>query len=211
MGNDLLWLSDGVYALEPGKNFKWRYSDEKNVVAILGDKENVYVCTGDKKSGYILRALDHTGSRIWYRNLDDLKNIEMTIGPDGNLYIITNPANLDRNSSAKAMAINATNGKEIWSYAVKTNDLTKVSFSGEGTLFFTGKNQIHSIDLKTGSLNWELPLLNVVSGVAIDDQKRRIYAGSSDGRLFCVSFNGRMLWDKIPDSSPPPTLHKDGE
>lgn len=203
-------LADGLYALEPGKNYQWRYSDDKNVAALLGDQERVYVCLGDKQSGYILRALDQAGNRLWYLNLGDIKDIQMVFGPNGNFYVVTNPANLDKNSSGKIIALNRETGKEKWRYSVNANDISKVGFSTEETLFFTSKNRINSIDLSSGKLNWELSLLNVVSGVAVDESKRRIYAGSSDGRLFCISYSGKMLWEKIPDKTIPPTLHKDG-
>jgi len=205
-----LGVADGLYALEPRKNFKWRFSDEKNVVAAIGDREAVYVCTGAKNEGYSLRALDHKGERLWHRGLGDLKSIQMTFGPDGHLYVITNPARLDRNTSAKIQCLDRSTGKERWVYSVKVDDLTKVSFAKDDILFFCSKQKLFSLNIKDGTLRWDLPLLNVVSGVAVDDGKQRLYAGSSDGRIFCVSFAGRLIWEKEIDKTTGQTLHKDG-
>lgn len=203
-------LSDGVYALEAGKNYLWRYSEHKNVNAILGDDQRIYVCMGSKGQGYILRALDQYGNGLWYLNLGDIKDIQMVFGPDGNLYVVTNPVNLERSSSGKILALNRETGKELWRYTIKANDISKVAFAGSEGLLFTSQSHIHWVDMLSGKLNWDLRLLNVISGAAIDPSKGRIYAGSSDGRLFCISYKGRMVWEKKPDKSKPPTLHKDG-
>lgn len=205
-----LGVTDGLYALEPRKNYKWRYSNEQNVVAAMGDREAVYVCTGDKNEGYGLRALDSKGERVWHRGLGDIKNIQMTLGPDGHLYVITNPTKVERNTSGKIQCFDRSTGKERWTYSVKANDLTKVSFLENDTLFFCSQNKVFSINIKDGTLRWDLPLLNVVSGVAVDKDKQRLYAGSTDGRIYCVSFAGRLIWEKEMDKTTGQTLHKDG-
>lgn len=205
-----LGVADGFYALEPQKNFKWRYSDEKNVVAAMGDQEAVYVCTGNKEEGYSLRAMDHQGERVWHKGLGDILNIRMTFGPDGHLYVVTNPAQLERNTSAKIQCLDRESGKERWVYSVKANDLTDITFSTDNTLFFCSKQKLFSLNIKDGTLRWDLPLLNAASGVAVDNQKQRLYVGSIDGRLFCVSFAGRLIWDKEIDKTTGQTLHKDG-
>lgn len=209
---DLIYfgVDNGLYALEPRKNFKWRYSDEKNVVAGLGDDRAVYVSLGDKDGGYVLRALDEKNQLIWRQGLGDLKNIYMTFGPDGNIVVVTNPASLGDRSYGKVLCFDRETGKEIWRYSVKADDLTNVSFSAENDLVFCSNKRLYSIDYQTGLLRWNLPLLNVSSGVAIDNIKKRIYAGSTDGRIFCISFAGRMLWDKEIDKTTGQTLAKGG-
>ncbi|AEF94583.1 Pyrrolo-quinoline quinone repeat-containing protein [Desulfotomaculum nigrificans CO-1-SRB] len=205
-----LGLADGLYALEPKKNFKWRYSDDKNIVACLGDDRAVYVCLGDKTAGYTLKALGATGDRLWSTSLGDIKDVNMTFGPDGNLYVVTNPANLDRGSYGKVWCLDRLTGKEIWHYSVKAANLSRVTFSTDGRIVFCANSQLYCIDIHTGLLQWNLPLLNVVSGVAIDSTRQRIYAGSNDGRVYCVSFAGRLVWEKEIDRTAGQTLAKGG-
>lgn len=205
-----LGLADGLYALEPKKNFKWRYSDEKNVLACLGDETAVYVVTGDKDGSFSLRALDKDGARIWHKGLGNAKNVRLSFGPDGQLYVVTNPAALDRNTSGKVQCINKETGSETWSYTLKADDLTQLSFDSEGTLYFSSGQRMYAINYNNGTLRWSLPLLNLSSAVAIDQNKHRLYAGSTDGRIFCVSFAGRLIWDKEIDKTISQTLSKDG-
>lgn len=205
-----LGVADGLYALEPKKNFKWRFSDEKNVVAALGDSEAVYVCSGDKNTGYSLRALDVKGNRLWHRGLGELKNIYLSFGPAGNLYVITNPARLERNTAAKIVCLDRQTGKEQWTYSVRSDDLTKPAFGADNTLYFTSQHKVFALDTTDGILKWDLPLINLVSGIAVDNLNRRLYAGSSDGRLFCISTAGRLIWEKEIDKTTGQTLHKDG-
>lgn len=205
-----LGLADGLYALEPKKNFKWRYSDEKNVLACLGDENAVYVVTGDKDGGCSLRALDKKGERIWHKGLGDVQNARLTLGPNGQLYVVTNPAKLDRTTSGKVQCINKETGREIWSYSLNADDLTKLSFDSKDNLYLCGGQRIYAINYQNGTLRWNLPLLNVSSAVAIDQNKQRLYAGSTDGRIFCVGFGGRLIWDKEIDKTTSQTLGKDG-
>ncbi|CCO09247.1 PQQ-like beta-propeller repeat protein [Desulforamulus hydrothermalis] len=210
--NGLVYLgvADGLYALEPKKNFKWRFSDEKNVVAALGDSEAVYVCSGDKNTGYSLRALDARGNRLWHRGLGELKNIHLSFGPAGNLYVVTNPARLERNTAAKIMCLDRRTGKEQWTYSVRSDDLTKPAFGADNTLYFTGQHKVFALAATDGTLKWDLPLINLVSGIAVDNLNGRLYAGSSDGRLFCINTAGRLIWEKEIDKTTGQTLHKDG-
>lgn len=203
-------VADGLYAVEPQKNFKWRYSDEKNVIQLLGDSEAVYLCTGGKDQGYSLRALDRQGERLWHKGLGNLKDIRMSLGQDGHLYIVTNPAQLDRNTSGEILCLDKDTGREVWRFSVKTDDLSNLTFGPDNTLYFSGQQKIFALNLKDGSLRWSLPLLNLSSGVAIDSTRQRMYAGSSDGRIFCVSSAGRLIWDKEIDKTTGQTLHKDG-
>lgn len=202
-------VADGLYAVEPQKNFKWRYSDDKNVIQLLGDSEAIYLCTGDKDESYSLRALDRHGERIWHKGLGNLKDIRMSFGPDGHLYIVTNPAQLERNTSGEVRCLDKDTGRELWRFSVKSDDLSKLTFA-QDTLYFSGQQKIFALNLNDGSLRWSLPLLNLSSGVAIDAGKQRLYAGSSDGRIFCVSLAGRLIWDKEIDKITNYTLHKDG-
>lgn len=203
-------VADGLYAVEPQKNFKWRYSDEKNVIQLLGDSEAVYLCTGGKDQGYSLRALDRQGERLWHKGLGNLKDIRMSFGPDGHLYIVTNPVQVERNTSGEILCLDKDTGREVWRFTVKTDDLSNLTFAPDNTLYFSGQQKIFALNLKDGSLSWSLPLLNLSSGVAIDSNKQRLYAGSSDGRIFCVSSAGRLIWDKEIDKTTGQTLHKDG-
>ncbi|WP_156779661.1 PQQ-binding-like beta-propeller repeat protein [Desulforamulus reducens] len=210
--NNLIYLgvADGLYALEPLKSHKWRYSDEKNILALQGNEQAVYVCLGDKDKGYSLQAIDKQGAKLWQESLGTIKNIHMTFGSEGNLIVVTNPAALDRNTSAKIRCYDPKKGREEWSYSVKTQDITDISFSNDNTIFFCGNSRLYCLNGDNGQLKWDIPLLNVASGVAVDPSKKRIYAGSTDGRIFCVSFAGRLLWDKEIDKTTGQTLAKGG-
>lgn len=209
-GRIYMGLADGLYALEPQKNFKWRYSDEKNVIACVGDEQAVYVITGDKEEGYSLRALDKEGERIWHKGLGDVKNVQLTFGPNQELYVVTNPAKLDRNTSGKVQCFNKATGKEHWTFSLKADDLSKITFGDAQTLYLTSGHKLYSVDTEDGEQKWSLPLLNVSSGVAVDQARQRLYAGSTDGRIFCVSQAGRLVWDKEIDKTTNQQLHEDG-
>ncbi|AEG59575.1 PQQ-binding-like beta-propeller repeat protein [Desulforamulus ruminis] len=203
-------VADGIYALEPKKNYQWRYSDEDNVAACLGNDRYVYVSLKDAAGTYSLSALDPEGDRVWHQGWGKLKNIRLTFAPDGNLLVVTNPASLGDRDYGRVRCLNPETGKEIWNYSVKADDITAVSFSTEGKIFFTANSRLFCLDDQTGLLDWNLPLLNVSSGAAVDDSKKRIYAGSTDGRIFCVSFAGRVIWDKEVDKTVSQEMHKDG-
>ena len=180
------------------------------MLACIGDEKAVYVVTGDQEGGYSLRALDQAGERIWHKGLGDAKNVKLSFGPNGQLYVVTNPAKLERNTSAKVQCINKESGQEIWSYSLKADNLTAIRFADNQTLYFSGNQRVYALNSQNGTLRWDLPLLNVSSGVAVDQAQERLYAGSTDGRIFCVSFAGRLLWDKEIDKTTSQALHKDG-
>jgi len=133
----------------------------------------------------------------------------MQLGADDTLYAVTNPEKLERNSVAKVRCYDKVNGEELWSYAVRTESLTDISLAGDDLLFFCGNGKLYCLNNK-GELQWDLPLLNVSSGAAVDAAKKRIYVGSTDGRIFCVGFAGRVLWEKEIDKTTGQTLAKGG-
>ncbi|MEG6521436.1 outer membrane protein assembly factor BamB family protein [Desulfotomaculum sp. 1211_IL3151] len=209
--NDLIFLglADGLYALEPLKNYQWRYSDDKNMVAALGDDRAVYLCLGDQQGSFTLQAIDQRGEKRWQRSLGGIKDIKMQLGSDDTLYAVTNPEKLERNSVAKVRCYDKVNGEELWSYAVRSESLTDISLAGDDLLFFCGNGKLYCLN-NNGTLQWDLPLLNVSSGAAVDAAKKRIYVGSTDGRIFCVGFAGRVLWEKEIDKTTGQTLAKGG-
>ena len=213
---DLLYVGadDTIYGLDPGKNFIWRYSDQKNILDSLSDERAVYVCEKDKKGETTLIALDTKGERIWSRYLGKIKNVHMGMGPNQNLYVITNPTKLDKYSSGKVRCIDVASGNIVWDYTVKADNLTQPSFSSNQKIVFSGGKKLYCLDAITGSCQWNLPLINLASGASIDNTNKRIYVGTSDGRVFSVSFIGKVLWgkqfdDKDAVSLTPVTL-KDG-
>ena len=206
-------IDDTIYGLEPGGNFIWRYSDKKNALNSLSDERALYVCERDK-NGETLIALNPKGERIWQINLGKIKNIQMAIGPNQNIYVITNPAKLDKYNRGKVRCIDAARGEIYWDYTVKADNLSQASFSSDQKIVFSGDKKLHCLNAITGSWQWDLPLINLASGTAIDNTNKRIYAGTSDGRIFSVSFAGRVLWEKQFDDkdgvSRAPVLMKDG-
>lgn len=205
-----LGLADGLYALEPLKNYQWRYTDDKNIVAALGDERAVYVCLGDQAGSFTLQAIDQQGEKLWQQSLGGIKDVKMQLGPADTLYTVTNPEKLERNSVAQIRCYDRLTGQERWSCAIKADNLTDITLTGDDLLFLCGKGKLYCLDSKNGDLQWDLPLLNVSSSTAVDVTKKRIYAGSTDGRIFCVSFAGRLLWDKEIDKTTGQTLAKGG-
>ena len=207
-------IDDTIYGLETGGNFIWRYTEEKNVLNSLSDERAVYVCEKSKEGENMLIALNPKGERIWHIYLGKLKNMQMVVGPNQNLYVITNPSKLDKNNYGKVRCIDAANGDIIWDYAVKADNLSQASFSSDQKIVFSGGKKLFYLDALTGSCQWELPLINLTSGAAIDNTNKRIYVGSSDGRVFSVSFAGRSLWEKQfndkDEVSRTPVILKDG-
>ena len=194
---DLLYvgIGDCIYGLEPGGNFIWRYFNQKYVFDCFSDERAVYVC-GKDKDNYDLVALNSQGERIWHMYLGNIKNIQMCIGPNQNLYVTTNPAKLDRNNNGKVRCIDAKTGDIMWDYTLNADNLSSTSFSSDQKIFFVGDKKLYCLNAITGSYHWDLSLINLASGVAIDNDSKRVYAGSSDGRLFSISFTGKTIWQK---------------
>ena len=206
-------LPSGLYALYTEGRYQWlmrqydnwnmkgtRTEDKREILACAGNSQTFFVVTGKKGQGYGLLAISGEGKILWRHWLGDIKTVNLAIGPDGRLYVTVNPGKIDRLSKGKVYAFDSTgSGSPLWSYSIGRNDLTAPALSRHGMLYFCAGNELFALDLANGSIIWSTPLYKAVSPPAVDENSRRVYLGTSDGRLLAVTPNGRLDWDLALD------------
>ncbi|MCI0684870.1 MAG: PQQ-binding-like beta-propeller repeat protein [Gemmataceae bacterium] len=158
----------------------------------------VYVGAGD--DGYYCLDLkpgpDGKAIVRWRLPADKYPDAETSLAVhDGKVY-----AGLGNNGAA-LVVLDAETGKElhrvkmpypVFSPASSADGKLYVGM-GNGTYVEAGQGgAVHCLDLKTLKTDWTLPLAQTVLGaVAIKDDK--LYVGSSDGQLYCLSRAGKLI------------------
>jgi len=88
--------------------------------------------------------------------------------------------------------LDAETGKLVWKF--NCNGFPGGSFSVNNGTVFTGStdNNIYAIDALTGKLKWRYPTNGMI--VQVTTFNGRVYAGSWDCNLYCLSYGGKLLW-----------------
>ncbi|MEW6425799.1 MAG: PQQ-binding-like beta-propeller repeat protein [Bacillota bacterium] len=214
----LQWDTGDLYATRPAQ--------DREILACTGNSRTVFVVYGKRGDGYRLAAVDEKGNILWRYWLGDLKQCHLVMGKDERLIVVANPAKVDRFNKGKIYAFRGAtggdgdldgsgsrnrnggenadwneHGRPLWTFSLPYDDLSAPAPAADGTLYFCAAKKVFALATDNGLLKWELPLLNVVSPPAVDGAGGRIYAGSSDGRLFAVSPAGRMIWERELDGA----------
>ncbi|MGQ9826137.1 MAG: outer membrane protein assembly factor BamB family protein, partial [Desulfotomaculales bacterium] len=110
-----------------------------------------------------------------------------------------------------AFAGGGRSGEPRWAFRLPKDDLSAPAIAKDGTLYFVSGGRLYALDAENGRLKWELPLLNLSSPPAVDEARGLVFALGSDGRLFAVSREGRMVWETMLDggASQPPLAGPD--
>lgn len=98
-------------------------------------------------------------------------------------------------------AVNSGDGKTLWTYPIKAEGLAKPLVSGGIVFVLGGNNVLHSLDAKTGKLNWvysrrEASNLSIRGGSQPAIDGNSLYLGLSDGAFVALNKNsGNILWE----------------
>jgi outer membrane protein assembly factor BamB len=157
--------------------------------------------------GLDLVAIAPGGSTRW--SLPINSESEVTIGPDGTLYV--------QDASSKAYAVNPANGQVLWTYAPPSGTIGvrgTPTLSPDGSTIYVGSGGGVLSALNTsGGLRWTL---NVGSG-GIENAPAvgpdgTIYIATFNGELDAVTPEGALKWQHATGSNfeTTPTVANDG-
>lgn len=98
-------------------------------------------------------------------------------------------------------ALNASDGRQLWSYPLKAEGLGRPTVAGEDVYVLGGNNVAHSLNAKTGKLNWvytrrDASNLSIRGGSQPLISGNIVYFGFSDGALVALSrSSGSVVWE----------------
>ena len=143
-------------------------------------------------------------SEPWQFKTDGLIWSTPVIDEDGNIYI---------GSADKWFYAIDRNGKLLWKY--KIHDLPDALIDSAATITQNNKiivpggdGYLHALNIKTGEKLWEFRayhagaeqiksggLVNSFEGNVVEGPGGRLYAGSDNGHMYCISQNGEEFWN----------------
>lgn len=98
-------------------------------------------------------------------------------------------------------AVNPGNGKTIWTYPLKAEGLARPLVKGGNVFVLAGNNVLHSLDAKSGKLNWifnrrDASNLSIRGGSQPVLDEDTVYLGLSDGAFVALSrTSGNVKWE----------------
>ncbi len=204
---ELLYLphSTALYAVDLSGRLAWMLPwstgdtratklPDKEFFAATSGKRVVYVVNGSKKEGFRLTAANEKGEFLWNYWLGDIKQAYLKMGPGGRLYATVSPKSVDRMNKGKVYCFSENSGaRPLWSCSIASNDLSPPSLC-EDTLYLSAGKRVYAVNIETGAIIWDDPILNLVSPPAADCKTGRVYVGSSDNYVFVISPAGRSSW-----------------
>jgi len=219
--SELLYLpvAEGLYALHTNGSIAWIMSPwesadryylntptGRSFLTCAADSNTFYVVMADIKGGYQLKAVDKTGVSLWSFWLGDILGAQLEPDGQGNVYITcTAKPTKQSGSGNKASKLNTgsvycieRDGKRpLWQMNLKIKDsLSEPVLSSDGVLYCSTTNHLYAINTGNGTLLWDDTLLDLVSAPCVDEQKNRLYAGTSKEALLAISKQGRMIWSR---------------
>ncbi len=214
-------LPDALYAVDTVGHYAWMLSPwessdgkaskvvvPRTFMACASDDDAFYVVYGEKSGKYKLAAINSRGEYLWKYWLGNINSAYLLPDGNGRLYASVNfkkssgGQSKSKLNSAKIYCFNNKNGSSpLWENSIKTsNELTAPALSAD-TVYATGSNKVWAFEAANGKSIWETPLLEVVSPPATGRDGRRIYAGSSENKLYALNNSGRMAWHRDLDSA----------
>ncbi|MDD3271821.1 MAG: PQQ-binding-like beta-propeller repeat protein [Syntrophomonadaceae bacterium] len=220
--NNLIYLPlpYALYALDTDGHAVWNFSPwdnsdrftiktsiKRSFMDCAADEQTFFAVYADEKAAYKLVAIDSRGNLLWTYWMGDLVGVSILPGDQGRVYVTATLKPSKRQGGGKSSSGKLNQGriycfdrnsgkKPLWQYNVKVSDcLTEPVLSG-GMLYVIGGSNIYRLDADTGILKYENRLSNLVSVPAIDENNKRVYAGSSKGFLYAIGSNGRLDWSR---------------
>ena len=213
-------LPYALYALDTNGHTIWNFSpwnnsdrfttktaDKRSFMDCAADERTFFAVYTDQKAAYKMVVIDSQGNLLWNYWMGDLIAVNIVPGEQERVYVTATlkPSKQQAGGKSSSGKLNQgriycfdrNNGKKpLWQYNVKvTNTLTAPVLSGD-SLYVVGGSSIYGLDASTGILKYENRLSNLVSVPAVDEDNRRIYAGSSKGLLYAIGSNGRLDWHR---------------
>ncbi|NLI13504.1 PQQ-binding-like beta-propeller repeat protein [Pelotomaculum propionicicum] len=206
-------LPSGLYALDTEGHYKWLmqvYESQdaintqtvsgREILACAGNDQAIFVVIGKKGKGNILLAISGEGTVLWRYWLGDIKEVSLVTGSDGRLYVAVITGQSKRSTPGKVYAFDSNgDGKPLWYYPVKFDNLTAPTPSKHGQLYFCADNKLFALNQADGKESWRVTLYKTVSCPAFDESSRHVYLGTDDSRLLAVTLQGRLDWDLTLD------------
>jgi hypothetical protein len=202
-------LPSGLYAVDAGGRFKWMMQQwdswdanravavkGREILACAGNDRAVFVVTGKDSKGRSLVAVNGKGEIVWRFGLGEVKEIKLVTGLNGRLYVTVNPVKIDRLNHGKVYAFDSEDGsRPLWSFSVDFNNLTALTLSEHGLLYFCAGNKLFALDQADGQEVWSDILSEGLTQPAVDESTRRVYLGADDKRLLALNPQGQLDWD----------------
>ena len=211
-------LPYALYALDPKGHTVWNFSpwdnsdrfttknkDKRSFMDCAADEQTFFTVYADEKAAYKLVAIDNSGNRLWTYWLGDLIGVNILPGEQERVYVTATLKPSKRPGGGKSSSGKLNQGriycfdrnsgkKPLWQYNVKISDCLTAPVLSGGQLYVVGGSNIYGLDADAGTLKFENRLLDLVSVPAVNENNRRIYAGSSKGHLYAIGSNGRLDW-----------------
>lgn len=152
---------------------------------VIDAKGTLYTYMGD-----YLYVLDYAGNILWTYSFYNSPVGCPALNPTGNIiYCSDNYGHL--------IAINTTNGQEIWNIDLSTGSALTPTVGPDGTIYLcTGADEIVAVN-PNGTLMWKISLpvvFNHFVTPTVDPLRGRIYIGCEDYNLTAVDLNGTVIW-----------------
>ncbi|CFX89735.1 Quinoprotein amine dehydrogenase, beta chain-like [Syntrophomonas zehnderi OL-4] len=213
-------LADALYALDTKGHyvwslFPWDYAEKYNTkasarrvfLAGAADERAFYVVYGEK-ADFRLAAVDRQGKFLWSYWLGDITRCELFADGTGRLYAsvsykksATNRPGQGKSKllPGKILCFRYDSNRPVWEQPLKIEKDITAPVLYQDIILVTANSEIKAFNAQSGSYLWDDRLLKLISPVAVNQQKGRIYAGSSEGYLYAVKPLGRMMWERKLD------------
>lgn len=124
-------------------------------------------------------------SEVW--KLKDVTDVASQASIDGNLYIYTNTAGV-------VHALNATNGKTLWTYTTGNKIFSAPFITPKLVIVSSCDGFIYALDKKKGTVRWKHNTnYPIVACPVVADET--IYIGSSNGKFYSLKLvDGTVNW-----------------
>lgn len=191
-GDIILGAADRyLYAFTSVGLEKWRYKTSAAISAtpaLSADGQAVYLVnnTGD---AYAINA--STGTLIWQRSLGQASYTHFSLSSN-RLYV--------GSTTGQVLALDRASGSQVWAFAAGSEIGGAPVLTLDGTVVVgTRSGSIIAIN-NAGTLAWREELNSPLSSLALKPSGR-LYAGTQDSRLYCLTTGttagSRIIWSTI--------------
>jgi outer membrane protein assembly factor BamB len=179
---------------------------KRSFITCAADEQSFYTVYADEKGSYRIIAIDSKANKLWNNWLGDIIDVHILPGGQDKVYVTATFKSSKRPGKGKSSTaklnqgriycFNRNTGKELWQYKVNITDTLTEAVLYDDELYVTGGSNLYVLDANNGILKWETRLLDLSSPPGIDENSRRLYAGSSEGKLYAVNSSGRLDWSR---------------
>ncbi len=126
---------------------------------------------------------------------------DKTISSDAPLTVVKYPSVIVPTDNGFVYAFNAETGAKIWEYNLgfATPSMTTPVIDFKENLYFATNGTMHSLSVKTGKVNWVVPVPQSNGGGVLYDDYSKLYVGGDS--LYCFNENGTKLWGLTLDGN----------